>query len=422
MEVLTGNRIGLEVAAAVEEKRLWDRHVALAAYGRRDDGGVNRQALSIEDIDARKQLLEWTSKAGYRAFTDAIGNLFIRREGRRPDLAPVLTGSHLDSQPAGGRFDGVFGVLAALEVLHALDARGVETERPVEIVVWTNEEGSRFSPGMTGSAAFVGALDLRKVMASRDEAGVRFGDALSDVAAAFYDLPQRTLGFPVAAYVEAHIEQGPVLEQSNCLVGAVSGIQGTRWFSVTVTGKAMHAGTVPTHLRKDAFKAVTAMVNALNGLMMDETDTTRFTVGRVIVQPNSPNTIPGSVIFTIDFRHPDAAVLDALGDQIEGICQANSGGCEVLVEETLRSKPIAFEPSVVERIVDAARALGVPHMTLPSGAFHDAKSMSLVCPTGMIFVPCAEGISHSPEERAEPDALAAGARVLAAAIVDLAQA
>lgn len=421
MDAAVSQLIVQAVAANVDSGRLWSRHMALAMFGKRDDGGVNRQALSEEEIDARRQLLVWTQAAGYRASMDPAGNLFIRREGQQPDLPPIMTGSHLDSQPAGGKFDGVFGVLAGLEVLQALDACNVTTKRAIEIVVWTNEEGSRFSPGMSGSSVFAGTLALDKAMATEDESGVTFGDALSEVLRAFAHLPQRPLGFPVGAYLEAHIEQGPVLENSGCLVGAVSGIQGTRWFSVKVQGKAMHAGTVPSKMRKDPFKATVAMVEALGELLVDDEDLTRFTVGRVVVQPNSPNTIPGSVTFSIDLRHPDANILARMSDRIPDVCRRHAKGCSVTIDETLTSAPITFHPAFVDRISRAADALGISSMVLPSGAFHDAKSMSLVCATGMIFVPCAEGISHSPEESAKPDALAAGARVLAMTIAELAQ-
>ncbi len=417
--VLTG--IGSDVASAVDQTRLWSRHMALAAFGRRADGGVNRQALSREDIAARKQLVSWAYDSGYNVFTDVVGNLFIRREGRRSELPPIMTGSHLDSQPAGGKFDGVFGVLAGMEVLQALDACNIVTDMPVEVVVWTNEEGSRFSPGMTGSLAFAGQLDPDDMMSIADETGISFGEALADVDKAFADLPRRQLGFPVSCYIEAHIEQGPVLEKANCNIGVVSGIQGTRWFTVTVTGKAMHAGTVPHKMRKDAFRAALSMINALSEVMTDNEDVIRFTIGRVLVQPNSPNTIPGAVTFTVDFRHPDLSVLSLLGDQVIRICRENAKGCEIDIQETLTSYPITFPSWLVTKIADTAQALGLTNIVLPSGAFHDAKSMSALCPTGMIFVPCAEGISHSPDEKAEPDALAAGARVLAATIAEIAK-
>jgi N-carbamoyl-L-amino-acid hydrolase len=409
-----------DLASAVDEKRLWARHMKMAEFGARPDGGVNRQALSSQDIAARGELIGWAKSLGYECATDPVGNLFIRREGRRSELPVIMTGSHLDSQPAGGKFDGTFGVLAGLEVLQAFDACGIVTERAVEVAVWTNEEGSRFSPGMTGSAAFVGSLSLDKVFNLKDQAGICFKDALEEAHAAIPELPRRSLGFPVGAYIEAHIEQGPVLERANCLIGVVSGIQGARWFSVGVSGVAMHAGTVPRSMRRDAFKATASMVNALGILTADEEDLARFTVGRVIVEPNSPNTIPGLVNFTIDYRHPRAAVLQTLGDQITVICSAHADGCKVEIDEILTSEPVEFPTTIIETISHAAGDLGLASMVLPSGAFHDAKSMSMICPTGMIFVPCANGISHSPSERAEPAALTAGARVLAATIERLA--
>ncbi len=406
-------------AAAVDADRLWRRHMDMAEIGRISGGGVNRQCLSPEDRRARALLLQWAAARGYQAAVDDIANLFIRRPGRDDD-APLLTGSHMDSQPSGGRFDGIFGVLAALEVLEALDDAGIQTARPVDLVAWTNEEGGRYAPGAMGSAVFTGAMRLEDCLDLVDAEGVRFGTALAETLAATPDLPRRPFGFPIAAYIEAHIEQGPVLEATGNQSGVVTGIQGARWYTVEVQGEAAHAGTSPLGTRKDALRAAVAMISALQELMHDETDQLRFTVGRIEVEPNSPNTVPARVRFSIDFRHPEAQVLEERGARIEPLCRRMAGACQVRVTETFHRPPCAFPDHIVDAIEAAARMLGLSHLRLPSGAFHDANFLAEICPTGMIFVPCEKGISHNPAENARPDDLAAGARVLAATLVTLA--
>jgi beta-ureidopropionase / N-carbamoyl-L-amino-acid hydrolase len=407
-------------AEAVDRERLWRRHMAMAEIGKTRVGGVSRQALSGDDIRARGLLLEWARARGYEPAVDDIANLFIRRPGRDSDAAPVVAGSHMDSQPAGGRFDGIFGVLAALETLEAVDDAGVVTARPIDLVAWTNEEGGRFAPGAMGSAVFAGHMPLADCLDLIDAAGVVFRDALGDTLAATPGLPRRPFGFPIAAYVEPHIEQGPQLEASGHQIGVVTGIQGARWYAVEVEGEPGHAGTAPLRGRKDAVRAAVAMIGALQELMHDETDQLRFTVGRIEVAPNSPNTIPAQVTFSIDFRHPEAAVLEHRSARIEALCRRFAGPCEVRITETFNRAPCVFPASIVDAIESAANDLGIAHMRLPSGAFHDANFIADLAPTGMIFVPCEKGVSHSPLENALPEDLAAGARVLAATLVELA--
>lgn len=407
-------------AAAVSQGRLWQRHMDMAEIGKIPDGGVNRQCLSPEDLRARALLLEWAQARGFRTAVDDIANLFVRRAGLDPDAAPVVTGSHMDSQPAGGRFDGIFGVLAGLEAIEALEDAGIETERPIDVVAWTNEEGGRFAPGAMGSAVFAGHLKLDDCLDLSDAAGHRFGSALAETLAATPELPRRPFNFPIAAYVEAHIEQGPQLEAAGNQIGVVTAIQGARWYAVEVAGEPGHAGTAPLAGRKDALRAAVAMITALQELMHDEADQVRFTVGRIEVEPNSPNTVPARVRFTIDFRHPEAAVLEARGGRIEEVCHRHAGNCAVTITETFKRQPCVFPDAIVGAVENAARRLGIRHMRLPSGAFHDANFITELCPTGMIFVPCEKGISHSPAENARPEDLAAGARVLAATLVGLA--
>jgi len=407
-------------ANAIDEQRLWRRQMELARFGARPDGGVNRQALSAEDIAARRQLIQWATARGFACTVDPIGNLFVRRAGRNPDAAPVLTGSHMDSQPAGGKFDGAYGVMAGLEALEALEDAGIPTERPIELVAWCNEEGGRFPPGAMGSAAYGGAQKLDDLLAIRDWEGVTVEAALKSTLAATPQAALRPLGGKPAAYVEAHIEQGPLLEAARTTIGVVTGIQGAQWYHVEVTGAEAHAGTAPLKTRRDALKAAIAMIAALEQLMADETDTVRFTVGRFDVTPNSTNTVPGRVLFTIDFRHPDASVLARLGGAIEGVCRSNARGCEVHVNKTLDMSPIRFDPAIQRQIDTTAGELGLSRMAIASGAFHDAKYMNPLCPSGMIFVPCEKGISHNPVENATPGDLAAGAKVLVEVLVQLA--
>lgn len=410
----------LSAAAQVDEVRLWSRHMDMAKHGARDDGGVNRQAFSAEDATGRTLLASWAESLGFTLFIDPITNLYVRRAGTDPDAAPVLAGSHLDSQPMGGKFDGAYGVLAAFEALQAISEAGIETRRPIEAVAWVNEEGSRFQPGMTGSFVFTGVMPLEEAVGAEDAEGVTVADTLEAMRAATPSATPRALGIEVAAYVESHIEQGPRLEAAGLPVGVVTGIQGARWFAVEVIGHADHAGTTPRAQRRDALLAATRMVTALEALTADPDDVVRFTVGRFDVVPGSPNTVPDRVFFTIDLRHPSADVLNRLGDAIEGTCREQAGPCGVTVTETQHSAPVAFPDHMRDTIRGAAEALGLGHMDLPSGAGHDAKALADVCPTGMIFVPCEKGISHNPAENATPGDLAAGARVLAAALVDLA--
>lgn len=412
----------LAAAGAIDQDRLWRRHVDMAKIGGTPKGGVNRQALSPEDAGARRLLCRWAAERGYSVFVDDVGNLFVRRPGTDNAAAPVMSGSHMDSQPTGGRFDGMYGVLAAFEALEAMDDAGLRTTRPIEAVAWTNEEGSRFQPGTMGSAIFVGAKKLADVLDIVDTAGVRVGDALRETLAATPAAVHRPFGMAVAGYVEAHIEQGPRLELAHKPIGVVTGIQGSRWFTVEIRGEEAHAGTTPLAARKDALRSAVAMVDRLQELMRDPTDTVRFTVGRFEVAPGSPNTVPGHVLFTIDFRHPEEAVLARLGDQVEPICRELAGACEVTVVETARNPPTWFDRRVVDLVADAADRLKMPHMELFSGAGHDARYLAPICPSGMVFVPCARGISHNEAEDADPADLASGARVLAAVLHQLANA
>ncbi|WP_027284790.1 M20 family metallo-hydrolase [Rubritepida flocculans] len=416
------------LVAAVDAARHWRDMMAMAEIGGFIDEaghpGVNRPCLSPLDRQARRLLISWAEKAGLGVSVDRLGNLFLRHEGSAPGLAPVLTGSHMDSQPNGGRFDGIWGVIAGLEAVRALREAGVATKRPIEVVAWTNEEGGRYAPGCMGSMAYAGFAPPDTWDDVTDRDGIRWADALAEQLALEADIARRPLGVVEGqapfAYVEAHIEQGPLLEAKEMDIGVVTGIQGSRWFVVELKGKSDHAGTTPLAMRKDAVQDMLRAINALNALMHDPKDVLRFTVASIEVQPNTSNSVAGLVRFTIDFRHPDNAVLQARGNAIEGVIQAAVRDCAVKVTERFHAVPVTFQPEVPDAVEAAARAQGLRHMRLPSGAFHDSQFMVPLCPTGMIFVPCRAGVSHHPSEYATPEALAAGARVLAQVLADLA--
>ena len=411
----------MSAAGAVREDRLWQRHVDMAKLGGTPRGGVNRQALSPEDAAARNLLASWARARGFSISTDAIGNLFVRREGSDPKALPVLSGSHMDSQPTGGRFDGMYGVLAAFEALEALEDAGVKTKRPVMAVAWTNEEGSRFQPGAMGSAVFAGHNKLEEMLLVKDWKGVALKDALAEtLKVAPAPMRDGKPGFPLDGYVEAHIEQGPRLENERKTIGVVTAIQGSRRYIVEIVGEEAHAGTTPRAARKDAFAAALRIAQAMYEATTDKDDTLRFTIGRVDVGPGSPNTVPGKTSFTIDMRHPSDAMLEAHEKKLHEIVAAKAAPCSATIERVMAVAPTDFAPLVIDLVRTKTDALGFSNMDMPSGAGHDAMHIARLCPTGMIFVPCERGISHNEIENAAPADLAAGARVLVDVLTELA--
>jgi N-carbamoyl-L-amino-acid hydrolase len=409
-----------EAVECVDADRLWKRHMEMAEIGAIPGNGVNRAAFSAEDIRARHLLVSWARARNFSVSMDAIGNLFVRRPGQDAEAPPVMSGSHMDSQPRGGRFDGMYGVLAALEALEAVEQAGVKTRRPIELVAWSNEEGGRFAPCTMGSAVYTGARSLDEIIDVTDNSGTVLREALAATLAALPDAIPRTLNAPAAAYVEAHIEQGPLLEMHGKTIGVVTGIQGLRWFNIEVFGKTDHAGTTPLKLRKDAVRAAVDIINALRELTHDPDDILRFTVGRMLVTPNSPNSVANHVLFSVDIRHPDKATIERLGDAVEPLARKAAGVCDVRVTSTLHDNPCVFDATVADSIEASANTLGVSNMRLSSGASHDANYMARVCPSGMIFVPCENGVSHNEAENANAEDLAAGARVLTATLLELA--
>lgn len=407
-------------AKRVDEQRLWRRHMELAAIGATQKGGVNRQALTPEEFDARRLLVTWATELGLQVFTDDIGNLFLRLEGTDPELAPVLTGSHIDTQPTGGKFDGAYGVLAGLEAVQAMIEAEVRTRRAVEVVAWLNEEGSRFTPGMMGSEAFAKLRELDEMLDVKDRDGVSVRAVLPEALAATPEAIHRPLGSPVAAFVEAHIEQGPELERLEKTIGVVTGIQGVRRIRVAVTGEEAHAGTTPRATRRDALEESSRMVAALyRGLYID--DDVRFTVGMMQIEPNVPSVVAARVVFSVDLRHPDTETLADLAGRVDTICHREASMCEVEIWQIAEAQSIHFNELVVDTIQAASDRLGLANMRIFSGAGHDARQLHFVCPTGMIFVPCEGGISHNEAENATPSDLAAGTRVLVETLLELSE-
>lgn len=413
------DKAGDSLAPGINGKRLLERHAAIARIGATGRGGVNRQALTREDAEARRLLLSWTAARGYSPSVDPIGNLFVRRGGTDGTLLPVITGSHLDTQPTGGNFDGIFGVLAALEVLETLDDCRITAKRPIELVVWMNEEGSRFSPATMGSAVCAGEIPLEDALNSADAAGITVREALAEHLRLLPKLTPRALRSPAFAYIEAHIEQGPVLENAGCRVGVVNGIQGLCQYEIDVTGIEAHAGTTPMRGRRDALASALTLINRLRQILDDPHDLLRFTVGRLTVLPGSPNTVPGRARFTIDVRHPDDSVLTQSCAAIERACTAELEGCTLNWKRLLRSTAVQFDSKIIELVKSAAARRRIDYKELISGATHDAKFMAKRAPTGMLFIPCAGGISHNEAETARESDLIVGTQILCDSIVDL---
>jgi N-carbamoyl-L-amino-acid hydrolase len=401
--------------------RLWESLMELAKIGATEKGGVCRLALTDLDREARDLFVKWCKEAGCSVSVDKMGNIFARRPGRDASLPPVMTGSHIDSQPTGGKFDGAYGVMAGLEVIRTLNDYNYETNAPIEVVVWTNEEGSRFAPAMVASGVFAGVFDLDYGLSRADVNGKTMGEELKRIGyAGEAECGKR----PVGAFFEAHIEQGPILEAENRTIGIVEGVQGIRWYEVTVAGMEAHAGPTPMERRRDALVGTSEMVLAVNRIGMANLPNACATVGMVQVSPNSRNVIPGKVFFTVDFRHPDARVLEKMGGdlkaEVERIARARK--LDVDFKEIWYSPPVKFAPECVAAVAAAAKDLGFDGRPIISGAGHDAVYLSRVAPTAMVFVPCKDGISHNEIESAKKEDLAAGCDVLLRAMIERANA
>ncbi|WP_028035766.1 M20 family metallo-hydrolase [Chelativorans sp. J32] len=392
--------------------RLWSTLMEMACIGAIAEDGCCRLSLTDEDRRARDLFARWCRDAGCVLRVDPFGNMFAIRPGLRNDAPAILVGSHLDTQPHGGRFDGVLGVLAGLEILRALNDAGIKTEHPIAVVNWTNEEGVRFKPGLTGSKGFIGALDKAAIE------GAGGADYFSELSRIGY-AGQRLLDFEALAYYELHIEQGPVLELAKAPVGIVEGVQGVRWFEIEFHGQDAHAGTTPMDGRSDSFMAAASLALRLREGAISLEKNIRFTVGRVEVSPNSQNTVPGSTRLHIDVRHGSSPVLDAFERlMVEVISEVEAQeNVRVGIRQTMGVAPVDFDHTCRERLWKCARALGLEPVSLQSGAMHDASSLATSLPTAMLFVQSRDGISHNPLEWSDPDHIATACEILAQAVL-----
>jgi len=404
-------------ALRIDGQRLWGALMELAAIGATPKGGVCRLALTELDKQGRDLVTRWAREAGMTVTIDRIGNGFMRRPGRNNALPPIVTGSHIDTQPTGGKFDGNYGVLAGLEVVRTLNDHGIETEAPIEVAFWTNEEGSRFVPVMMGSGAFAKAFTLEHAYAATDTAGLTVQGELERIG---YLGTEEPGDHPIGAYFETHIEQGPVLEDNGKTIGVVTGVLGVRWYDCVVTGMEAHAGPTPMALRKDALQVAAKLMQEVVACAHRHPPHGRGTVGMVQVFPNSRNVIPGNVKFSIDLRNASEALCDAMDADIRGVAARLSAesGLPIDVKLVTSFPATQFHADCVEAVARATKALGYSHMEAVSGAGHDAVYMAKLAPAGMIFIPCKDGISHNEVEDAQPEHITAGCNVLLHAMLE----
>lgn len=401
----------------IDGARLWDSLMEMAKIGATEKGGCCRLALTDLDREARDLFVAWCKGAGCTIRIDKMGNIFARRAGRNDNLAPVLTGSHLDTQPTGGRFDGVYGVLSGLEVIRSLNDLGIETERPIEAVVWTNEEGSRFAPSMVASGVFAGAFDLEYGLSRADQDGKTIGEELERIG---YSGDTDVSGHDVHAFFEVHIEQGPILEEADITIGVVTHAQGQRWYELTLSGVESHAGPTPMDRRRDALLGAARVVELVNRIGHNNAPYACSTVGMLNVHPNSRNVIPGQTFVTIDMRHPDDDTLAAMDMAVrDGIARiADDAGLQPDLEQIFYYAPVPFDETCVQAVRNSVKDCGYSTRDIVSGAGHDACYLAQTTPTSMIFVPCIGGISHNEIEDAKPEWITAGCDVLLRAVLE----
>jgi N-carbamoyl-L-amino-acid hydrolase len=401
----------------INGQRLWDSLMEMGKIGGTPKGGVCRLALTDLDKEGRDLFVGWCKEAGCTVRIDTMGNIFARRAGKDNSLPPVVMGSHLDTQPTGGKFDGIYGVLSGLEVIRSLNDHNMETLAPIEASVWTNEEGSRFPPAMVASGVFAGVFELEYGLSRADLDGKTMGDELARIGyAGEVECGNRQF----KAFFEAHIEQGPILENEKKTIGIVTDAQGQRWYEVTLTGQESHAGPTPMMIRKDALVGAAKIIDQVNRIGLSNQPSACATVGLLQVFPNSRNVIPGEVFFTIDFRHPNDQILAEMDQELREFSQriAEEQGLEMKFEQIWHSPPVPFNKNCVDSVRKAAETSGYSHQDIISGAGHDACYISRVAPTAMVFVPCENGISHNEAENADPADLAAGCDVLFQAVVE----
>jgi N-carbamoyl-L-amino-acid hydrolase len=400
----------------INPARLWSDIIESGKIGATEKGGLCRLALSDEDRQVREWFTAACTAEGCEVRVDELGNLFARRPGRRSDLNPIAIGSHLDSQPTGGKFDGILGVLAGLEVVRSLNEHGIETEHPIEIIDWTNEEGARFAPAMQGSGVFVGALAKETILACQDREGRVLGDELDRIG---FRGDEICGDHPLDSYFELHIEQGPILEAEKKVIGVVGGAQGMRWYDLTLEGWASHAGTTPMEMRRDASVAASEIIVAVNHLAGEIGEGALTTTGVIDAYPNSRNVVPSRVFMTIDLRHTDVDTLDRMEKRLKEIVSATCSqhGISETLDRLWDSPPVRFDVECVDVVRESAIKSGHPSREMTSGAGHDAVYVSRIAPTAMIFIPCKDGISHNEIESATPADVEAGASVLLDAVL-----
>jgi len=400
--------------------RLWDSLMEMAQIGPGIAGGNNRQTLTDEDGEGRHLFKRWCDAAGLTMGVDQMGTMFMTRPGTNPDALPVYIGSHLDTQPTGGKYDGVLGVLAGLEVVRTMNDLGIETKHPIVVTNWANEEGARFAPAMLASGVFVGVLDQDYAYGRKDQDGKTYGDELKRIG---WLGDEVTGARKMHAYFEYHIEQGPILEAENKQIGVVTHGQGLWWLEFTLTGKEAHTGSTPMNMRVNAGLAMARMLEMVQTVAMDNQPGAVAGVGQMKFSPNSRNVLPGTVVFSVDLRSPDLAKLTAMRARIEAEAEAiaKSMGVGYAVEAVGHFDPVAFDPALVNRVRAAADRLGYSHMDIISGAGHDACWANRVAPSTMIMCPCVDGLSHNEAEEISKDWAAAGADVLFHAVVETAQ-
>jgi N-carbamoyl-L-amino-acid hydrolase len=406
----------MTTAIRINGERLWSSLMTLAEIGGTPRGGCNRQALTDEDKAGRDLFTSWTRALGCTVTVDEVGNMFGARAGQDASAAPVLIGSHLDTQPTGGRFDGVYGVMSGLEVLRTLTDHQIVTRRPVEVASWTNEEGCRFAPAMLGSGVVSGTYDLSYAYERKDKAGRTFLEELERIGYRG-SAPARPRSFH--AMFEAHIEQGPILEKAGTTIGVVTGIQGAYWLDVTLEGVACHAGPTPMEMRRDPWRAACPIIEGAFALAAANAPWGRATIGDCKAIPGSRNTVPERLVISVDLRHPDKLVLDDMIASFRERVKTTSARYDIqqTVEQVWHMPPTAFDARLVDLIEAAAGGLGLSHRRMVSGAGHDSLHTAQYAPTAMIFVPCAGGLSHNEAEEATPGDLAAGANVLLQAVL-----
>ena len=395
----------------IDSDRLWKSLTEISVFGATPAGGLNRLAASVADGQARDYVVAAARELGCAVRIDALGNTFMRRAGSDANAKAILIGSHLDSQPLGGKYDGIYGVMAGLELLRALHESETETKHAIELAVWTNEEGARFAPAMMGAAYFAGKFTADELLVRKDVDGVQLGNSLAEIGYAGTDIVS-----PVEhkAYLEIHIEQGPILQDENLQIGVVTLVQGMRWFRIGISGQSGHTGTYPMETRRDALVAASHLIKAVQQIGLDQPFTGRATVGHIVVTPNSPNVIPGHVELMVEFRNPKGAVLDVMTASLNQALNetADKYKVEVVSKQELDSATIDFTSELIDLVEQAASACGKTSKRMISGAGHDACQLSAVMPTTMIFIPCDKGISHAENEAITQDWATDGAAVL----------